>query len=204
MEIKKVGNYTLYYERQLGKGVLGEVIEGERIDNKEKVAVKIVKKSALQDKQRFENIGLSKCLQREIIIQKSLNNPNIIKMYEAKESANNIYMFMEKGDCTLLDYQKQKLFDNDSVTQLMKQLLSALQYMSEVKIINQLQDDKEYEGICHLDLKPQNILMVGNIPKITDFGMSIQKNQEQSEKLLNSEDELCQTHHFYLGKGTLV
>ncbi|CAD8167571.1 unnamed protein product [Paramecium octaurelia] len=203
MDQKKVGNYQLFCNKVLGKGALGEVIVGQRITDNKLVAVKIIKKQYLEGKQKFEKAGLKKSIQREIVIQKSLNHNNIIQMYEAKESDNNIYMFMELGDCTLQDYQQQHKLTNEEVKKIMKQLLQALYHMVNFKLTNPLQNNKEYRGICHLDLKPQNILMIGDIPKITDFGTSIQMNIEVLSETNFTSEELSQTHHFYLGKGSL-
>lgn len=42
MNCKKVGNYYLYNDKILGRGALGEVILGKRIDDNAYVAVKII------------------------------------------------------------------------------------------------------------------------------------------------------------------
>ncbi|CAD8063207.1 unnamed protein product [Paramecium primaurelia] len=203
MEKKKVGDYYLYFDKLLGKGAFGQVVLGKRIDNNAPVAVKIIQKQLFEGKQQFECTGFKKSIQREVVFQKTLNHKNIIQMYEAKETKNNIYMFMELGDCTLLEYQQKNKLNDEDIKKIMKQLLQALQYMANFKLTNPLQNNKQYYGICHLDLKPQNILMIGNTPKITDFGMSIQINQDQISEIETTSDELSLTHHFYLGKGSL-
>jgi len=37
---------------------------------------------------------------------------------------------------------------------IITQIVNAFLYMSEFQVINHLQNDKIYKGVCHLDLKP--------------------------------------------------
>ncbi|CAK61507.1 unnamed protein product (macronuclear) [Paramecium tetraurelia] len=220
MDQKKVGNYYLFYNKLLGKGALGEVIVGQRIADNKLVAVKIIKKQYLEGKQNFEKYYIlfeSELDQKGAFKEKlSSKSPSIIKIsfrctkqknlaiiFTCSWNQENVHSRITNKNVHIIFAFQDKL-TNEDVKKIMIQLLQALHHMVNFKLTNPLQNNKEYRGICHLDLKPQNILMIGDIPKITDFGMSIQMNNDQPSEISTMTEELSQTHHFYLGKGSLV
>ena len=89
----------------------------------------------------------------EIEILKYLNHPNIVKFYGLKKTLNNWYLITEfcNGGSLLSNLKKyinhfRRPFPEDLVQYLMKQIVSALQYLHFNKII-------------HRDLKLDNILV---------------------------------------------
>ena len=95
----------------------------------------------------------NKYLQNEIIILKQVNHPNIVKLYDVKIKPDYIYLVMEycNGGSLLeaLNYYKLKNgrpFTEKIVQFLMKQILSAVEYLHK-------------NGIIHRDLKLDNILL---------------------------------------------
>jgi calcium-dependent protein kinase len=97
-------------------------------------------------------------IQKEINILKSLDHPNIIKVYEFFKTDRYIYIINEL--CTggeLFDKIVQvKYFSEAVACHIMRQLLSAVAYCHE-------------KGVIHRDLKPENILIEKSEEKNKDF-----------------------------------
>ncbi|CAD8098248.1 unnamed protein product [Paramecium sonneborni] len=145
----------------LGEGCLGLV---KRIVNKktqEEFAVKIVQ---TQDDEIIRNMIIEfKSLQK-------LNHDNIVKVhklyidfYNGFQSESKAYAVMEliKGKEMFEVINELGHYSENVAKELFKQLLSAIEYMHR-------------NGICHRDLKPNNILCVQNKNqiKVTDFNVS--------------------------------
>ena len=97
-------------------------------------------------------------IQKEINILKTLDHPNIIKVYEFFKTEKYIYIINEL--CTggeLFDkIVDVKYFSEIVACNVMRQLLSAVAYCHE-------------KGIIHRDLKPENILIERSEEKNKDF-----------------------------------
>ena len=97
-------------------------------------------------------------IQKEINILKSLDHPNIIKVYEFFKTEKYIYIIDEL--CTggeLFDKIVDVKYFSESVAKnIMKQLFSAMAYCHE-------------KGIIHRDLKPENILIESSEEKDKDY-----------------------------------
>ena len=131
----------------LGKGAFGEVYLTSKQGTKQKFATKKI------DKKFTQNPRAKKYLDNEINILKEINHPNIIKLYEVKETTQFSYLLMELcnggglSDC-LEYYQKKykKPFTEEIVQYLMKQIVSGINYLHE-------------KNILHRDIKLDNILV---------------------------------------------
>jgi serine/threonine protein kinase len=73
----------------LGRGTFSKVKLGINRNTKEKVAIKIIDKQFISNKNNYERI------KREILILKKSNHPNIIKVHEIKEDSKNYYFILE-------------------------------------------------------------------------------------------------------------
>ncbi len=71
---KKIGDFII--KHTIGKGTFGKVKIGEHIPTKENVAIKILEKKKITDKDDMIRI------EREMKISKSLNHLNIVKIFE--------------------------------------------------------------------------------------------------------------------------
>jgi calcium-dependent protein kinase len=106
---------------------------------------------------------------------RSLDHPNVIRLFETWEDTKNQYLVMELcAGGGLVNFVKKSggYFEEPQVACLMRQLLRTVSYMHK-------------KGICHRDLKPENFLLLTkepierNILKIIDFGVSTRFEQGQ-------------------------
>jgi len=99
--------------------------------------------------------------EQEIRVVKTLNHPNIIKIYEVIYDTNNIYVIMEYcklGELYNFIVSHGPLSPNDA-RPMFRQLLEAVHYIHEHKV-------------SHRDIKLENILLDEQmVPKLADFGL---------------------------------
>lgn len=109
---------------------------------------------------------------QELSILKKVNHINIIKLYELIETSNKIFIVTEYIDGGEL-YQniiKQGKLDESKAKMYFCQIIQGIKYLHE-------------NGICHRDLKPQNIIIDSNqIIKIIDFGLGREYDINQQLK----------------------
>ena len=164
--------------KRIGKGNYGKVYLTKRKNRNELYATKEMDRSLVERPENFNR------LLYEIEILKILNHPNIIKFCGLKKTINHWYLITEFcNGGSLLDNLKKYMenfhrpFNEEIVQYLMKQIVSAIQYLHFNKII-------------HRDLKLDNILI--NYPsdydknslnlmsckvKIIDFGFATKLNK---------------------------
>lgn len=140
----------------LGEGSYGKVYKSLEKETKVLRAIKEIRKIK---KTPLEQERLIK----EIMILKTLDHPNIVKVFEIYDSEDYFYIvteFCEGGE--LFDrLVKSRYFTENVASLVMKQLLSAIRFCHDNNII-------------HRDLKPENILLESNGEglkiKVIDFG----------------------------------
>ena len=130
----------------LGQGCSSTVKKCEHKVTNQIRAVKIIR----SDDDEYMEIS-----KREFTLLKDLNCPWVVKVYDCihDESKHRLYLIMEliKGE-TLEDFILKTQSDGNSfipeslVKQIIKQLLTAISYIHT-------------NGICHRDLKPDNVLI---------------------------------------------
>ena len=150
----KIGGYLLKYN--LGEGTFGKVKLGIYIKTGEKVAIKVINKKKLKEKNDQVH------LKREIDLLQKINHINIISVYEIFENIENYYIVMEycsKGELFNYIVNKRRLNEAEAAY-FFYQLINGLEYLHSI-------------GISHRDIKPENLLLTNNyILKIIDFGLS--------------------------------
>ena len=131
----------------LGKGAFGEVYLTSRQGGKQKYATKKI------DKKIVTRPKAKKYLDNEILILKEVDHPNIIKLYEVKETTQFFYLIMELcNGGSLSDFLEEHIkkykrpFSEETVQYLMKQIMSAINYL-------------HLKNILHRDIKLDNILV---------------------------------------------
>ncbi|XP_017684229.1 PREDICTED: myosin light chain kinase family member 4 isoform X2 [Lepidothrix coronata] len=165
---KRVGinnYYNVNEDEILGGGRFGQVHKCEEKATGLKLAAKIIKAKGPKQKDEVKN---------EINVMNQLNHVNLIQLYDAFESKNDIVLVMEYvegGELfdRIID-ENYNLTETDSIS-FIKQICKGIQYMHQMYIL-------------HLDLKPENILCVNreaNQIKIIDFGLA--RRYKPREKL---------------------
>nr|XP_040137825.1 putative sperm motility kinase W [Ictidomys tridecemlineatus] len=97
----------------------------------------------------------------ESYMRTSLDHPNEIQLFQVIETSDYFYMIMGlAGGGWLWDFIPSDGIQDDEAHKLFRQLMHAMQYCHK-------------QGIMHLDLKPQNIMVddSGNV-ELIDFGLS--------------------------------
>ena len=164
-------DYSL--EKSLGKGAFGEVFLTTKKGTNKLFATKKM------EKEFFENETTKKYLLNEIYILKELNHPNIVQFADLKRTKNHFYIIMEYcngGELfKALERHKEKTgkpFSQEVVQNLMKQIISAFQYIHGKNILHR---DIKLENILlnydnEEDRKNENIMKA--TVKIIDFGFA--------------------------------
>ncbi|XP_017328189.1 myosin light chain kinase 3 isoform X4 [Ictalurus punctatus] len=155
--------YTINHQEILGGGRFGQVHKCIENSSGLTLAAKIIKTRNLKEKEVVKN---------EIQVMNQLDHANLIQLYAAYESKNDIILVLEFVD-------GGELFDriideNYTLTELdtvmfVRQICEGLRHIHKMYII-------------HLDLKPENILCVSRLTnkiKIIDFGLARKYNPRE-------------------------
>ena len=148
----------------LGSGGMAEVYEANDFIANRYVAIKILKPEFIND------IEIVEAFKNEIKISSLMSHPNIVSVYNEGVFNKRPYIVIEYvKEQTLankLDYLTR--FSLDEAISIMEQLLDALQYTHEHKLI-------------HRDVKPQNIFYFSNgTIKLGDFGIAKEEDKLSS------------------------
>ncbi|CAL8103044.1 unnamed protein product [Orchesella dallaii] len=140
---------------EIGSGNFSKVKLGIHQLTKERVAIKIIEKSRVQEK-------MERMLSREVRSMEVLQHTNLIRLYEVMETGTKIYLISEwapAGDLYSKVTLRGKLPEYDAKP-IFSQILSAFLYMHG-------------NGIIHRDLKAENVFFsTGTVCKVGDFGFS--------------------------------
>jgi len=105
----------------VGEGTYGVVFKGVDNDTGELRAIKRISREKIRNYQRFLN---------EINALKTLDHPNVIKLFEIYQDENYIYLVMEYlAGGELFDYiVDQEFLDEYKTSRIFKQILHAILY----------------------------------------------------------------------------
>jgi serine/threonine protein kinase len=103
-----------------------------------------------------------------------LRHPNIIELLGVCASSHYIILSMERADGNLDDlrqaYQEEagRNIPPEHLLELLDQVAEGLDFLADVKLpgVNQAS-----YGLQHCDIKPSNLLLLGETVKIADFGL---------------------------------
>mmetsp|Transcript_39460 Transcript_39460/g.69400 ORF Transcript_39460/g.69400 Transcript_39460/m.69400 type:complete len:557 (+) Transcript_39460:51-1721(+) len=155
------GNIHQAYDiekNKLGSGTYGSVRKARSKATGSVRAVKSINKSQTR---------YVEWVRAEGKIMKTMDHPNILKLFETFEDQKNVYLVLElcTGGCLADRLVDGGYFTEVQAAVLMRQILRTTSYMHK-------------KCICHRDLKPENFLFSSNDPversvlKIIDFGVS--------------------------------
>jgi calcium-dependent protein kinase len=146
---------------EVGEGTYGKIIKVRHLLSNELRVVKVINKSVI-----LKGVSESDVI-TEISILKSMDHPNIIKVFEFFSDKENIYIVKEyfnEGD--LFNNLTKLKMSEALISNIMKQIISAVSYLHTKKVL-------------HGDLKLENILIETESMKndyvdikLTDFGCS--------------------------------
>ena len=149
-----IGDYIV--KNTIGKGTFSRVKLGINKYTGEKVAIKILDKLKIVEKEDLERII------REMTMLSELDNEHVIKIYQIYEDDNNYLIIMEYcegGELFNYIVEKQRLSENETAF-FYYQIIEGIEYIHS-------------KGIAHRDLKPENLLLDKDKKiKIIDFGLS--------------------------------
>ena len=185
MQIQHVDDYLLI--KSIGKGNFGEVFLTQKQGYPQYYATKKM------ERRKCEVPPLLNRLINEIRILTSVKHPNIVKYIDLKKTKNHWYLiteFISGGSLTdiLHKYMAmyQRPFPEDIVQHIMRQIVSAVQYL-------------HFNRIIHRDLKLDNILVnfasdydkqtlnLKNCQvKIIDFGFATILNSDKTNTVLGT------------------
>ena len=157
--LRELADYRLE-KKVLGEGAFAKVRLATSEKSGQSVAVKIIKRKKLN--QRTEEL-----LQREVKHHERLRHPNIVRLRCSIMTPTKYYLVMEfcpRGD--LLQFVNTSGWLKDELARsLFRGLMEGINFCHKL-------------GICHRDLKLENIMLTGEEPappsvKIADFGLSV-------------------------------
>ncbi|XP_072157166.1 uncharacterized protein Snrk isoform X1 [Bemisia tabaci] len=159
---KIAGMYDL--EETLGRGHFAVVKLARHVFTGEKVAVKVIDKTKLDDVSRAH-------LFQEVRCMKLVQHPNVVRLYEVIDTHSKLYLILELGDGgDLYDYiMKHESGLSEAVARdYFAQIVRAISYCHRLHVV-------------HRDLKPENVVFFERlgIVKLTDFGFSNRFNPGQ-------------------------
>ena len=145
-------------EREIGKGGFGLVWKVIHIKTQKVYCIKVIEKKGIIEQKLVPQMN------REIEIMYILNNPHCLRLKNHFEDDNNFYLVMplaSKGQLYRV-LKKFRKFDERTAAQILRETISALQYLHSFK-----------PPIIHRDIKPENLLLnEGGRVLLADYGWS--------------------------------
>ncbi|KAJ7760472.1 Pkinase-domain-containing protein [Mycena metata] len=162
---KRIGLWKI--GRTIGTGSSGRVRVARNSKTGQYAAIKIVSKNVLDSTRSLNHLAddtehSQLSLEREIVVMKLIDHPNIMQLYDVWETSTELYLILEyvKGG-ELFEYLcKKGRLPTEEALGYFQQIIAAIDYCHQF-------------NIAHRDLKPENILLDEDFNvKIADFGMA--------------------------------
>lgn len=152
-------------EEFLGQGCYGKVVKCTKLDTKEVVAVKIVRKDCFRE-------GKKEARTLKKIRQLNPEKNNLLRFIENFKYKGHCCLAFEMLDMSIFDFMRSKDFaslDLSEIRVIAQQLLVALNALKSA-------------GLVHADIKPDNIMLVNHKlqpfkVKLIDFGLAVKASK---------------------------
>lgn len=157
--------------QRLGAGAFGEVWEARDGEGK-LVALKFIHC-------RTASRALISSEVRVLRGLSALHHPHVLPLLGVHATAEHTVLSMERADGNLDDLRQVYLEETgknipaDHLLDLLEQAAEALDFLAEVKLPDV---NPSASGLQHGDIKPSNLLLVGDRVKIADFGLCASRN----------------------------
>lgn len=89
-EVEKVRHIYKFFEPPLGSGQFGSVYKCFHRKSKRECAIKVIKKSKIQEAKIYQEL-----LQQELLVLEKCDHPQITRVYEILEDKRHYYAVME-------------------------------------------------------------------------------------------------------------
>lgn len=161
---ESIGPYKVLQE--LGRGKRTIVYKAWQPALEREVALKVLRQSDAETLRRFET---------EARLSSNLQSPGVRRIHEAGRTPEGyVYVAMEYVDCSLKDVMRRRFlrhqtFSREEVAQLLQPIAQAL-------------DEIHRQGLVHLDIKPENILVSQTGQAVlADFGITRRRGERTHE-----------------------
>ena len=148
-------------EKLIGQGGFGQVWRGKN-ETLKTIAIKILPK----DK------GSTEIEKTTLAWLQAMDHPNLLKIFELKETDTFLFVLMELADGTLFDSFTAAKKSGASHLPFSDLLPFMQQAATAIDFLNDPQHGIGNQGIQHRDIKPQNLLLVNGVLKVGDFGLA--------------------------------
>lgn len=157
MELDSENKLEIVSLELINQGSFGKVYRGtmQTSSGVEEVAIKKIK---------LKNNGINGIL--EPILLRSLDHPFLASCYEIQSSTENLYLVQKLAPHTLNTFLKKNHLSFEEMKKIAFSLATAVRDLHSLNIV-------------HADIKPENILMYEQTPKLTDFSLSVLKTEEK-------------------------
>jgi serine/threonine protein kinase/Flp pilus assembly protein TadD len=146
------GRYRL--ERALGAGGMATVYLAHDLKHDRPVALKVLRPELAA------SLGPERFL-AEIRTTARLQHPHIVALFDSGEADGFLYYVMPliEGESLRAHLDREQRLDVDAMLAIARPVAQALAYAHD-------------RGVVHRDVKPENILLSGGQPFVTDFGIA--------------------------------
>src|SRR4030095_1007746 len=134
---------------------MGVVYLGRNKDLDSKIVIKTMRGD------RAHDALLRRKFLEEGVKQAKLRHPNILTIHDSGIADDTLYLVMEFAPDGSLKERTDGDLDARQIVAIIKQIASALDHAHNLA-----------QPVIHLDIKPENILFVGDVPKLADFGIA--------------------------------
>jgi serine/threonine-protein kinase len=161
---------------RIGKGGMGEVFRAHQLNLKRDVAIKVISEELLQDSEESpeEVANAMERLQREVQTMAQVRHPNVLQIYDYGSVKVQRKGSIEKVQYIAMEYIPGNTFrytmSEEGLDDETDLLVDWLQ-LYFLPVLDGLEAVHRHD-IVHRDVKPENILMDGETPKMADFGLA--------------------------------